>query len=204
MLHADVARRLVLAVAVAAVAAGAAGIRAQSPPPAASAAKAKELVGLLQSKKLETVAVRYPGEADRYLAALLVPNAQLLVVAANYSRPSDIEYYLYHKEFMNAYTNLYSSALADKRVFVEDALHDGLMALPGKSLAHDSVTSGGTRHVFDGDFADPKRRNQKKISQEDYFKAFATADAEYAKLLGILIEALNKQTAALAAAPGLR
>jgi hypothetical protein len=204
MLHADVARRIVVAAAVAALAAGAAGMGAQAPPPSASAAKAKELVGLLQSKKLETVAVRYPGEDGRFLAALLVPNAQLLVVAANYSRPSDIEYYLYHKEFMNAYTNLYSSALAEKRVFVEDALHDGLMALPGKSLAHDSVTSGGTRQVFDGDFADPRRRNQKKISQEDYFKAFASADAEYTKLLGILIEDLKKQTAALAATPGLR
>ena len=197
-------RRGVLAAAVAAMAAAGAAIYAQTPPPAASAAKAKELVGLLQSRKLETLAVRYPGEAGRYLAALLVPNAQLLVVSATYSRPSDMEYYLYNKEFMNAYTNLYSSALAENKVFIEDALHDGLAALPGKSLAHDSATMGKARQVFDGDFADPRRKNQKKISQEDYFKAFAAADEQYTKLLGILIDELKKVSGVFAATPGLR
>jgi hypothetical protein len=198
------ARNGVLAAAVAVFAATGAAPHAQTPPPTASAAKAKELVGLLQSKKLETVAVRYPGEAGRYLAALLVPNAQLLVVAATYSRPSDMEYYLYNKEFMNAYTNLYSSALAENKVFIEDALHDGLIALPGKSLAHDSATLGKTRQVFDGDFADPRRKNQKKISQEDYYKAFTAADEQYTKLLGVLIEELKKASGAFAATPGLR
>lgn len=207
MVQPEIARRVLLVAVVALVAAGEARARAQAPaPPAsASATKAKELVGLLQAKKLEAIAARYPGEAGRYLAALLVPNAQLLVVSASYTRPEDIEYYLYQKEFMNAYVNLNSSALAEKRLFIEDALHDGLVALPGKSLAHDSVTSGTTRQVFDGDFLDPRRRNPpKKISQEDYLKAFAAADEQYTKLLGVLIDELKKPAMLLAGAPGLR
>ena len=169
-------------------------IHAQAPamPPSASTAKAKELVSLLQARKLEAIAAREPGQAGRFVAALLVPNAQLLLVGAKYAQPMDIEYYLYQKEFMNAYVNLNSSPHSSEKVFVEDALHDGLIALPGKSLAHDSVTTQAGRQIFDGNFADPRRRNEKKISQEAYMKTFVSADDRYATLLTALIEQLKK------------
>ncbi len=166
--------------------------QAPAAPPSTSAARAKELVGLLQGRKLEAIAAREPGQAGRFVAALLVPNAQLLLVAAKYAQPMDIEYYLYQKEFMNAYVNLNSSSHSSEKVFVEDALHDGLIALPGKSLAHDSVTTPAGRQIFDGGFADPRRRNDKKISQEDYMKTFVSADERYATLLTALIEQLKK------------
>jgi len=179
---------------VAILAGVAAGVLAQSPaaPASASAAKAKELVALLTEKKVEGVTAKDPEQATRFVAALLVPNVQLLVVSATYSRPMDMEYRLYKKDFMNAYLDLKSSALASEKVFVDDALGDGLVALPGKNLAHDSVTTGADTIVFNGDFADPRRRNQKKISQDDYMKAFADADQRYARMLGLLIEQLKK------------
>jgi hypothetical protein len=169
-------------------------LTAQAPtaPPAASTAKAKELVALLQAKKLEAIAARDPAQAGRFVAALLIPNVQLLAVSSSYSRPLDIEYYLYQKDFMSAYVNLNSSTLISEKVFIEDALHDGLVALPGKTLGHDTFTDGSTRQVFDGDFADPKRKNQKKISQDDYLKRYSTADEKYTKILALLIEDLKK------------
>ena len=169
-------------------------VYAQAPaaPPSTSTSKAKELVGLLQARKLEAIAAREPDQAGRFVAALLVPNAQLLLVAAKYSQPMDIEYYLYQKEFMNAYVNLNSSPHSGEKFFIEDALHDGLVALPGKSLAHDSVTSPAGRQIFNGDFADPRRRNDKRIAQEAYMKGFVSADERYAQLLTVLIEQLKK------------
>jgi hypothetical protein len=169
-------------------------VSAQAPqaPAAASTAKAKELVGLLQSKKLEAFAVRDPAENGRFIAALLVPNVQLLLVTAAYERPMDIEYRLYHKDFMGAYMDLNSSVYSKARTFVEDSKGDGLIALPGKDPMHDSVKVETQRHVFDGAFADPKRRNDKRIPQEEYFKAFSSADESYTRLLGLLLEELKK------------
>ncbi|MFI5177722.1 MAG: hypothetical protein ACHQO8_04130 [Vicinamibacterales bacterium] len=156
-----------------------------------SPARAKELVSLLQSKKLEAFAVKDSSAAGRFVAVLLVPNVQLMVVSAGYERPSDVEYAIYTKDYMRAYVDLNSSVLSKDKVFVEDALCDGLKPGPSGGVS-DAITSGTEKHVFDGDFADPKKRNQKKISQEDYVKAFSAADAKYTQFLTMLLDELKK------------
>jgi hypothetical protein len=160
-------------------------------PAATSAAKAKELSALLVSKKLETFAAREDG--PKFVAVFHVPGVQLLLASASYGRPLDFDYYLFHKKYQDMYQELRSSPLSAEQFFVEDTLADGLVVIPGKGGAIDAVTLGDERQTFDGDFADPRRRNQKKISQEDYFKAFSSADSRYAALLDILITALKKQ-----------
>jgi hypothetical protein len=162
-------------------------------PPGNSPAKAKELVGLLTTKKLESFVVREGSEAGRYVAVLLVPNVQLLLVAATYERPNDIEYYVYNKTPMNAYQDLRSSVLSKKRVFIEDVFCDGLVPQPAKGQAvMDTVTVESEKTVFDGIFADPKKKDPKKISLEDYTKNFTAADDRYSRLLGLLLDELKK------------
>jgi hypothetical protein len=164
------------------------------PPPSTSADKAKELVTLLQARKLEAFAARVPGQPGRHVAVLHVPGVQLLAVSAVYEKVSDLDYRLYHKDFMNAYLDLRTGVLSKDRWFVEDSRADGLMCVPGKDLAPDSIAAGTDQRTFDGDFADPRRKNQKKISQDDYFKAFVAADAQYATMLGILLDELKKSS----------
>lgn len=184
------------AVALMMAAAAAASLYAQSPtPPPASTSTpaAKEFVGLLEARKLEAFAVRDEANAGQFIAALHIPGVQLMVVSALYKQPSHIEYRLYHKDYMSAYQDLRSGMLADNRVIIEDISGDGLMAIPRKDTGRDTFTVSGTERVFDGDFADPRRKNQKKISQEDYFKAYGEADVRYAKLLETLLTELKKQ-----------
>jgi len=180
-----------IAVGCALVVAAQLSLRAQAPADPASPPRAKELVALLQAKKLEAFAVKDTTAAGRFVAVLLVPNAQLLVVSAGYERPTDVEYAIYTKDYMTAYVDLNSSVLSKDKVFVEDALCDGLKASPAGGVS-DAVTDGTQKQVFDGDFADPKKRNQKKISQEAYLKAFAAADAKYAQFLTMLVDELKK------------
>lgn len=172
--------------------------QAQAPaaPAAQSAAKAAEFSALLQSKKLEAFAMRDPVKSDHFVAALLVPKTQLLLVAATYTRPMDIEYRLYNKDFMGVYVDLNTSMLSTEKFFVEDMLGDGLIAIPLKNAPHDAVKLGTEKQTFNGDFADPRRRNQeKKISQEDYLKKYGEADQRYAAILVLLIEQLKKPPA---------
>ncbi len=167
-------------------------IRAQEPP-ATSAAPVKELVSLLQSKKLEAYAVRDASDATRFVAVLLVPGVQLMLVSAGYERPTDVEYRIYTKDFMNAYMDLNSSVLAKDKVFFEDRLCDGLLVMPTNGV-DDAVTIGTDKQAFDGEFADPKKKKDKKISQADYLKAYTEADARYTKLLTMLLDGLKKSS----------
>jgi len=185
--------RSCLAVAVVVAWALGASAGAQTvPPEGKSAPPAKELLTLLKSKNLEAFAARDPARTDRFVAVLGVAGVQLLVVAADYDRPSDIEYRLYTKDYMGAYADLKSSILAKERIYVEDMSCDGLKPLPAKNELGDTVVIGTEKHIFDGVFADPKKKNDKKISQDDYMKAFSTADERYTAILGHLIQELKK------------
>ncbi len=163
-------------------------------PPGASPAKAKELGALLQSRKLEVFATAETG--SKFVAVLHVPGVQLLLVSAAYGRPLDFEYRLFHKQYLEMYQELRSSPLAADKFVVEDVLADGLLAIPVRKTAPDVATLGSERRVFDGDFADPRRRNQNKIAQEDYFKAYERADERYTALLDLLIAAVKKASLA--------
>ena len=183
-------------------------LRAQAPSGATeSATKAKELAALLQAKKLESFAARDALQPGRYVAAIVVPGVQLLVVSASYSRTNDIEYSLYNKKFQDAYLDLKSGALSTDRFFVDDAMCDGLVAVPGRNPLHDSVSMDGAKIVFDGDFVDPKKKNSKKVPEDVYRKNFASADMRYARALDLLIAELKRapvEPERLAGAPVLR
>lgn len=174
------------------VVAGAVALGAQvAGPSAASAAKAREVAALMAAKKLESFAARDGEKGGRYVAVLLVPNVQLLVVSAAYSRDNDIEYALYNKNYNNAYLDLRSGIYASDRFFVDDAQADGLVAVPGKNPQHDAIMVDTSKTVFDGLFGDGKGRNAKKPLQDVYMKAFTDADARYARVLDVLIAQLK-------------
>jgi hypothetical protein len=182
--------RKVAAVALTVVV-GAAVAFAQAPP-AASPAQASALVAALQAKGLDAFAVRDPERPGRFLAVLHIADVQLLLVSAAYSKPSDIEYRLEHREFNLAYADLNNSMLSSDRFFVEDAHGDGLVARPKKGVLADTVTVGTEQRVFDGDFVGDNKKNPKKITEGEYYKAFTSADERYARLLGLLIDELKK------------
>jgi hypothetical protein len=167
-------------------------VSAQALPAPTSPARVKELVALLQSKKLEAFAVKDTAETGRFVAVYLVPNVQLMLISAGYERPTDVEYRIYQKDFTNAYAELNSSVLAKDKVFFQDALCDGLLPKSSKG-AEDIVTIGTTKRVFDGDYNDPKKKpDPKKPSLEDYVKAFSDADAKYTSFVTMLLDELKK------------
>jgi hypothetical protein len=167
-------------------------VSAQALPVPRSSACVKELVALLQSKKLEAFAVKDAGDGGRFVAVYLVPNVQLMLISAGYERPTDVEYRIYQKDFTNAYAELNSSVLAKDKVFFQDALCDGLFP-KSTNGAEDIVTIGTAKRVFNGDYNDPKKKpDPKKLSLEDYVKAYSEADAKYTSLITMLLEELKK------------
>ncbi len=152
-----------------------------------SAALAQELTALLDKGQVDAIAARDPSAPDLYVAALYFQGSQLLVVSSRYSVPSILNDRLAKKEYREVYTDLNSASVPGTRVLVMDMGADGLK--PKQEDARiDTYDVGNTAYAFDGDW-----KKQKMASEEAYAKAFADADARYAKMLTVLIAQAKKK-----------
>jgi len=68
------------------------------------------------------------------------------------------------------------------RVFIEDLGADGLKADHPDGTAFDSIDRAGKRTIFDTDW-----KKEQKLTDEQFAKLFADADALYSRLLQALI-----------------
>jgi len=159
------------------------GAAAQEPK---SAAPAKELAQLLASKKLESIAARMPDSKEEFVGALTFPG-QLMVVWAKTTAPAVINEKLINKDYREVYIDLNSASVVETRHFVTDLGLDGLRAKPEQRQGPaDSHDLGNKSMRFTGSWRD------QKMSEADYMKAHAEADAAYAKAIQALIEELKK------------
>src|SRR5436190_15519769 len=150
-----------------------------------SLAAARDLAAALDAKKMGAVAAKIPGEADRYAAMLYFPGAQLLVIAGKYPQPALMDPRIGMKEYRDIYTELSGTVSKDSKIFVLD------MGAPGLNQKKtdgyfDSWTQGDKQVVFDGDWG------AQKLSEAEYNKIFAEADAEYTKILEALLAEAKK------------
>lgn len=159
------------------------GAAAQEP---ASAAPAKELAELLAAKKLDSIAARMPDDREQFVGALAFPG-QLMVVWAKTTAPAVVNEKLLRKEYKEVYIDLNSASIVESRHFVTDLGPDGLRSRPAqKQGPADSHDLGAKSMRFDGNW------REDKMSEDDYMKAHADADAAYAKAVQALIEEIKK------------
>jgi hypothetical protein len=169
-----------LALGVTVVSSAAAGQESKTGP------LAQELTTLLSSQKRDAVAARLGTE--EFVAALYYPGTQLLVIRAKYAAPALIFEKIVSKNYKEAYLDLATASVPDSKIMVEDMNGDGLHVARGnKNDPFDIVTSGSKAGVqFDGEY------KKRKMSEEDYLKAFSEADTAYARMLTALVAELKK------------
>jgi hypothetical protein len=151
-----------------------------------SGALAKQLAAALDAAKLDSVAAKDPASPDTFIAALYFPGAQLLVVSAKYTAPQLLETRLGKKEYRDTYIDLSSASVPESKIFVQDAMADGLKAKREENQPYDIYEVAGKPVSFDGDW------KKQKLSEQDYMKAFSSADDRYSSMLNALIAALKK------------
>ncbi len=153
-----------------------------------SAAPAKELLQLLSSLKLDSIAARMPDSREEFVGALTFPG-QLMVVWAKTSAPAVVNEKLIKKEYREVYIDLNSASIMESRHFVTDLGPDGLRHKPEQRQGPaDSHDLGAKSMRFDGSW------REDKMSEADYMKAHAEADAAYAKAIQALIDELKKSS----------
>jgi len=146
---------------------------------------AKQLTQLLDSKKLDTIAVADSQNPGTYIAAMYFPGTQLLVVSAKYSAPAMLTELLARKDFRGVYVELSSASVQSSKVFIMDAYANGLLPKPSGDQPADSIDRGGTISTFDGGW------KKAKIAEADYLKSFGDAEASYTHLLQLLVTHLK-------------
>ena len=153
---------------------------------AKSPSLAKQLAAALDSAKLDSIAAPDPASPDTFVAALYFPNMQLLVVSAKYTAPQLLVAKVGKKEFRDVYIDLNSASVPESKIFVEDLGADGLKAKREENQPFDTFEAAGKRTVFNSDW------KAQKLSEQDYMKAFAGADDQYAHILMALLAQLRK------------
>jgi hypothetical protein len=147
---------------------------------------AKQLAAALDAAKLDSVAAKDPAASDIFVAALYFPGSQLLVVSAKYTVPQLLDERLGRKEYRDVYIDLNSASVPSSKVFIQDAGADGLKAKHDEGQASDTFEAANKPMVFDGDW------KKQKLSEQDYMKAFSSADERYAAILTALLAQLKK------------
>jgi hypothetical protein len=144
-----------------------------------SAAVATQLTKGLSERGLDAIAAQDPDEPDRFIAALLFADSQLLVVSARSTSPSLLTDRLAHKQYRDVYVDLSGSSIADSSILFHDMNADGLCGRRDQKA--DIVYEGSQApKIFDGDW-------DKRKSDKSYEQQFVLADKQYTRLLNILL-----------------
>ena len=144
-----------------------------------SAALAKELASLMTAAKLDAIALQDPDAPDRFVAAMLFPDVQLLVVSARHPSPDYIKWQIGEKQYKEVYAALQQSGVTEGRLFVQDLGVNGLPP-PGNDSV-DVLYHNGVQTVFAG-----------SGRERDYEKKLREADAQYSRLLQLAIDAVRQ------------
>ena len=183
-MHTLAARVLSLSCGAALIVAAAASppVHAQEPK---SSALAKEVIDILQQRKLDSVAARHPAAADQFVAALYFPG-QLLVVTARTSAPAVVNEKLVRREFRDVYIDLNSASIPASRVMISDGGADGLRPTRESNQPFDTHDADGSSIRFDGNW------REDRMSEKDYMTRFTEAEDAYVAALSALLTELKK------------
>ncbi len=151
-----------------------------------SAALAVELIQLLDTAKLDSIAARHGGGQDGFVGALYFPGSQLLVVSGTFAAPERAAALLARKSYREIYIDLNSASLPASKIFISDLGANGLRFSREDSRPFDSADVGVKAYAFDGDWG------KAKMSRDEYTKAYQTTDEQYAMMLQALVAQLKK------------
>jgi len=150
-------------------------------------ALAKELISLLDAAKKDCAAARVIGSNDEFVAIMYFPGAQFLAIQSKYAAPPLLNERIVQRNFKEVYLDLNGATDPAGRVVIEDLQANGLKVKNASNEPSDYFARGtAPRFPFDGQW------KKRKLSQDEYMKTFAEADAAYTKMLEAVIAEFKK------------
>jgi hypothetical protein len=156
---------------------------------------AGELVGLMTSRNLQAIAAEDPESPGRFVAAMLVPDVQLLAVAGSSTSPDYLRAMIAQGNYSEAYSTLHAAVVPDTKIFFQDMGCDGLAGEEDEAV--DIMYERNTQQtIFNGDW------KAQKLSKNQYQEKVQKADAQYSKILTLLATTLRGTAEATGASSG--
>jgi hypothetical protein len=150
---------------------------------ARSAPLVKQLAALMAERQLDSLAAKDPQDPGRYVAALLFPGVQLLLVSAQYPVGAEIDAQLAQRNYRDVYAALQQPVSAPSRVFFLDLGCDGLRN--GGDNTDVMYEKGTAQTLFDGNW------RKQGLSENAYVQKLQQSDERYAQLLTVLVQSLK-------------
>ncbi|MEO7274274.1 MAG: hypothetical protein ABIX28_16425 [Vicinamibacterales bacterium] len=148
---------------------------------------AAELVTHMKSRGLSTIAAADPQTPGRVVAAMLIPDVQLLVIGATSTAAPYLESQIAQGKFDDVYSTLNATAVADTKIFFQDMGADGLSTDNGGIDV--MYERGKAQTIFDGDW------KRQKLSKKDYEDKRQKADSDYSRMLTLLAAKVQMEAA---------
>jgi hypothetical protein len=173
----------------------AAGLAAPGLAEETSSKAAGELVGLMTSRNLQAIAAEDPASPGRFVAAMLVPDVQLLAVAGSSTSPDYLRAMIAQGNYSEAYSTLHAAVVPDSKIFFQDMGCDGLAGDEGESI--DIMYERNSQQtIFNRDW------KGQKLSKSAYEEKVQKADAQYSQLLTLLATVLRSPAQPTGASSG--
>ena len=152
---------------------------------ASSTELAADLVKAMEQRSLDIIAAAHPTEPGRFVAAMHIKGAQLLVISGRYSAPALLKEHLIKNDYRQVYLDLNSAADKQGRLFITDSQANGLRLTPDKNAPFDISWRDMTAQIsYNGDW------KAQKLNEANYRKRFTEDEAEYVAILEILKNSL--------------
>ncbi len=148
-----------------------------------SPALVKQLVSAMGARQLDAIAAPYRGEPGRFIAALVYPDVQLLLVSSRHESPELMASLINRKQFREVYIAL-QNGQPEGRMFIHDMGCDGVREDTGD---FDVFYEGAARRtIFDGNWA------AQSLTEAAYVEKHAQADERYSRVLTLLLDAVKR------------
>jgi hypothetical protein len=153
-----------------------------------SAEAAKTLTTAMTARQLDAIATVDPANANHFVAALLIPDSQLLVVEADYPNPTELKGLIDRQQYRDVYAALQQPSTVSSRLFFIDAGCDGL------KIDRDTVDvlyeKGNTEIILNGD------SKKAKLSESEYQQKAQNAATEFSRVVTLLRDSIAATSAA--------
>lgn len=159
------------------------GILTHSSAPAESGTVAKDLVTALSARQMDAIAMADPDEPGRFIAALVFPGVQMLVVSARHPMPALAQQQVAKRQFREVYSTLQEGAGVG-RWFFHDMECNGLAGTADGADVFYEGTDGRT--IFDGKW------DTQSMTEAAYIEKHKVAEEQYNRALTLLLAATKR------------
>ena len=150
---------------------------------AGSAVTTSELVAAMTTQKVTAFAVEDPATPTRFVAALLFPGTQLLIVGAASTSADYLKAQIAQQQHAEVYAALNASAVPETMLFFQDMGCDGLNR-DGEQVDV-MYDESGRQVLFDG------KGKASGLSKNEFAAKFDSAETQYTAMVTLLLRSLR-------------